>query len=187
MAPFPRPLRQHPEVGGTPTCDTRRHHGPARTLNVRTIGGACLVPTDPASWPKTSNRCLTATKCGHRRQAGEIPAWRRPNSVPGQRAAKLSWPGMASYPLDGPDAPACPLLGLAADRRSHFTYPHPGHRCFAKNHAAATDARRQSAYCLSIDFSACDRYRAWQRRAASGRPASSYGLDPSQRRADRTG
>jgi hypothetical protein len=63
-----------------------------------------------------------------------------------------------------PDAPGCPLLGLAADPRSHFTYPHPGHRCFAKNRPAATDASRQATYCLSFDFAACDRYRVWKAR-----------------------
>ena len=77
---------------------------------------------------------------------------------------------MVSTRLDGSDAPACPFLGLAADRRSHFTYPHPGHRCFAKQNAATTEARRQSTYCLSPNFTACDRYRAWQGRAESGRP-----------------
>jgi hypothetical protein len=76
---------------------------------------------------------------------------------------------MASIEIDGPEVPACPLLGLAADPRSHFTYPHPGHRCFARKDAAPADARRQSAYCLSPDFSACDRYRAWLSHADPGR------------------
>jgi hypothetical protein len=76
---------------------------------------------------------------------------------------------MAGVEHEVPDAPGCPLLGLAADRRSHFTYPHPGHRCFAKKHAATTEARRQATYCLSLNFTACDRYQAWQRRAESGR------------------
>jgi hypothetical protein len=82
----------------------------------------------------------------------------------------LSWPGMVSTRLDGSDAPACPFLGLAADRRSHFTYPHPGPRCFAKGRAATTHARRQATQCLSQDFAACDRYGAWQRLQESGRP-----------------
>jgi len=69
------------------------------------------------------------------------------------------------------DAPACPLLGLAADRRSHFTYPHPDHRCFATEHAAPTDAHRQSAYCLSASFDACDRFLARQRRGAASDPS----------------
>jgi hypothetical protein len=75
---------------------------------------------------------------------------------------------MATIELDGPDAPACPLLGLEADPRSHFTYPHPSHRCFAQKRPALTDARRQTTYCLSGDFTACDRYRASERVPESG-------------------
>jgi LysM domain len=80
----------------------------------------------------------------------------------------LSLPGMTSIELDGPDAPACPLLGLAADRRSHFTYPHPGHRCFAREHPATTDARRQATYCLSRGYTACNRYQTRQRPVPAG-------------------
>jgi hypothetical protein len=76
---------------------------------------------------------------------------------------------MATIELEEPDAPACPLLGLVADRRSHFTYPHPGHRCFAGGHPAPTDARRQVAYCLSLDYTACDRYGALRRPAPTGK------------------
>ena len=75
---------------------------------------------------------------------------------------------MVSPELDGLDAPVCPLLGLAADRRSHFTYPHPGHRCFAKRRPTTTDARRQAAYCLSPGYTACDRYEARKREAKAG-------------------
>jgi LysM repeat protein len=67
---------------------------------------------------------------------------------------------MASSDIDRLDAPACPFLGLVVDRRSRFTYPHPGHRCFATKHPATTDARRQVTSCLSLDFAACDRYPA---------------------------
>ena len=74
-------------------------------------------------------------------------------------------PAMASIELDGSDGPACPLLGLAADRGSHFMFPHPGHRCFAREHPATTDARRQATYCLSPGYAACDRYQAQRRRA----------------------
>jgi hypothetical protein len=76
---------------------------------------------------------------------------------------------MVTVKLDGPDAPVCPLLGLATDRRSHYSYPHLGHRCFAKGRPATTDAGRQATYCLSSGFSACDRYRAWRGPVASGR------------------
>ena len=69
-----------------------------------------------------------------------------------------------------PDPPACPLLGLAADPRSHFTYPHPGHRCFASGHPGTADAHRQTAYCLSPDFPKCDRFRKWLALPDTKRP-----------------
>jgi hypothetical protein len=56
------------------------------------------------------------------------------------------------------DGAACPHLGLAADRRSRFTYTHPGHRCFAKARPAVVDPARQATYCLSSAHAACDRY-----------------------------
>ena len=86
---------------------------------------------------------------------------------------------MAWIDPDGTDAPVCPLLGLTTDRRSHFTYPHPGHRCFAKGRPASTDASRQARYCLSANYTACDRFAARQTaaRAADGR-ASSPGSAP---------
>jgi LysM repeat protein len=77
---------------------------------------------------------------------------------------------MAGIVGNQPDPPACPLLGLAADRRSRFTYPHPGHRCFAKGHPAAADARRQTTYCLSVDYPKCDRFRAWSSVPETKRP-----------------
>jgi hypothetical protein len=77
---------------------------------------------------------------------------------------------MASAELDIRDAPACPLLGLAVDRRSHYTFPHPGHRCFATQPPGTTGPDRQSAYCLTAGFDACDRFRVFQRRPAAGAP-----------------
>ena len=80
---------------------------------------------------------------------------------------------MASSELYGLDVPACPLLGLADDRRSHFTYPNAGHRCFASKHPLTTDPGRQATYCLG-DYPTCDRYQARQRKAqGSERPQSS--------------
>jgi len=73
--------------------------------------------------------------------------------------------------LELPDAPACPFLGLAADRRSHFTFPHPEHRCFVKNHAAGTDARRQAGFCLTLEYATCDRYRSWEARGGKAATA----------------
>jgi LysM repeat protein len=66
---------------------------------------------------------------------------------------------MAHDEMGGPDALACPHLGLAADPRSHFTYPHPGHRCFVKDRAAVTDPGCQATHCLSGSYTGCDRYR----------------------------
>ena len=79
---------------------------------------------------------------------------------------------MVSAELDVPDAPACPLLGLAVDRRTHYTFPHPGHRCFATQPPRTTAPDRQSGYCLSADFARCDRFIAWMGRGAAGDPSS---------------
>src|ERR1035437_6516115 len=73
--------------------------------------------------------------------------------------------GMADSQFDRPDPRVCPLLGLAADRGSHFAFPHAGHRCFAVKHPDTPDPSRQSEYCLSGRFDECDRY---QRRRAAG-------------------
>ena len=66
---------------------------------------------------------------------------------------------MAHAEIGGPDALACPHLGLAADPRSHFIYPHPDHRCFVQDRMAATDPGRQATYCLSGSYAGCDRFR----------------------------
>lgn len=79
---------------------------------------------------------------------------------------------MASSEFDDPDVPACPFLGLAGDRRSHYTYPHPDHRCYASDRGLPTDPARQTTFCLGA-YATCDRYLARQRQAqprASGRP-----------------
>jgi hypothetical protein len=72
---------------------------------------------------------------------------------------------MVSIEPSGLEAQVCPLLGLESDRRTRYTYPHPDHRCFAKERAATTDARRQASYCLDPAFTACDRFQARERRA----------------------
>jgi hypothetical protein len=71
--------------------------------------------------------------------------------------------GMGSSELDWVDPPTCPFLGLAGDSRSHYTYPHPGHRCFATGRPANADAHRQTAFCVTPEYAACDRYQALQR------------------------
>jgi LysM domain len=91
---------------------------------------------------------------------------------------------MASADIDVPDAPACRLLGLAVDRRTHYTFPHPGHRCFATKSPGTTKLDRQSAYCLTARFDACDRFLVWQRRDAAGgasRPATASDVPRAQR------
>jgi LysM repeat protein len=70
-----------------------------------------------------------------------------------------------------PDPPACTLLGLVDDPRSHFTYPHQAHRCFASKSAQTTDLRRQQVFCLSGEFVECDRYVGWRRSVASKSPS----------------
>lgn len=74
---------------------------------------------------------------------------------------------------DLPDAPACPFLGLEADSRTRFTFPHPGHRCHAARGASTIDLARQSGYCLSSSYPACERFRAQLPRPAksAGAPA----------------
>lgn len=74
---------------------------------------------------------------------------------------------MGTLEGDIPDPPACTLLGLADDPRSHFTYPHQAHRCFASTRAQATDLRRQQVFCLSGEFVDCDRYVSWRSTMAS--------------------
>jgi hypothetical protein len=62
---------------------------------------------------------------------------------------------------DLPEAPACPLLGLAVDPRTRFTFPHPSHRCHASRKLLTIDRGRQSGYCLSSEFANCERFRAF--------------------------
>jgi hypothetical protein len=64
---------------------------------------------------------------------------------------------------------ACPLLGLVNDRQTHFTYPHPRHRCHVRAVPATIEPAHQGAYCLNRRFQDCDRYRAWQSENAAGR------------------
>jgi hypothetical protein len=79
---------------------------------------------------------------------------------------------MATSDLDGQDPPVCPLLGLAADHRSHFIYPHPGHRCFSASRPAPTDAAYQARFCLTPEFATCTRFVTWQKRSQESRGAA---------------
>jgi hypothetical protein len=75
---------------------------------------------------------------------------------------------MTTFDLDGADPSACPLLGLEGDPRSHFTYPHPGHRCFATDHPRTADVGRQTTYCLSDQYVNCDRFKGSKKGARAG-------------------
>jgi LysM repeat protein len=79
---------------------------------------------------------------------------------------------MTMFPAEGPDPPWCPLLGVVTDRRTHFTYPHPGHRCFAKGQPARIGAEQQSAYCLSAAFPTCARFDPSALDPAASEPRS---------------
>ena len=69
---------------------------------------------------------------------------------------------MADAEPDLTEARVCPLLGLPFDRRTHFAFPDPSHRCFAATRQATADASRQATYCLSGRYGECDRFRISQ-------------------------
>jgi hypothetical protein len=71
---------------------------------------------------------------------------------------------MGGFPHEVPDSSACPLLGLALDPRTRYTFPHLGHRCHAARPPRGIEPDRQSTYCLSLNFTACERHLASQRR-----------------------
>ena len=63
---------------------------------------------------------------------------------------------------------ACPRLGLAVDRRTRFTFPHPGHRCHSTPTPTVIEPGQQEACCLTLGFRACIRYGAWRGEGAEG-------------------
>ena len=65
------------------------------------------------------------------------------------------------------DPPACPLLGLALDPRTRYTFPHAAHRCHAAGSAKKIQRGHQSAVCLSATFATCGRYQSWERSLAA--------------------
>jgi hypothetical protein len=77
---------------------------------------------------------------------------------------------------DLPESPACPLLGLAADPATHFTFAQRDHRCHAKDRPKAIPAELQTGCCLAVEFASCDRYRAWL--GSSPKPAGSWMASP---------
>jgi len=68
---------------------------------------------------------------------------------------------MADLEPDGPDAPACPFIGLAGDPATRFTFPHPSHRCSAGSKSSSVAHTHQATFCLTEGFASCDRYRSW--------------------------
>lgn len=80
---------------------------------------------------------------------------------------------MAALDPDGIEAPACPFLGLLGDRRTRFTFPHPGHRCWASGHQRDVDLHRQVTYCLGRQYATCDRF-----------PGARQGVPPAAAAAD---
>ena len=75
---------------------------------------------------------------------------------------------MADVELDLTETPACPLLGLPFDRRTHYAFPDPAHRCFAAEELLTADLARQATYCLTDRFRECERFRGSQHPAAAG-------------------
>ena len=71
---------------------------------------------------------------------------------------------MGGLPHKVLDTPACPLVGLALDPRTRYTFANVGHRCHAARPSRGIEPDRQSTYCLSLNFTACERHLAWQRR-----------------------
>ena len=72
---------------------------------------------------------------------------------------------MACVELDLSDAPGCPLIGLAADRGTRYTFPHPDHRCYSSGSANGIKPEKQATHCLCLDYTSCDLYRVWQQAA----------------------
>jgi LysM repeat protein len=87
----------------------------------------------------------------HRRTDASHAAGREPDSTYDGEVMTIS-------ANDGLDPPWCPLLGVVSDRRTHFTYPHTGHRCFAGGRPVRIGADQQSTFCLTAAFPTCARF-----------------------------
>lgn len=92
---------------------------------------------------------------------------------------------MADVELDLTETPACPLLGLPFDRRTHYAIPDPAHRCFATEQLLTADLARQATYCLTGRFRECERFRGSQHPDAAGdwsrlSEAVERGIDPAE-------
>ncbi len=69
---------------------------------------------------------------------------------------------MADDAIDLTEVSSCPMLGLPFDRRTHYTFPDPAHRCFAEKRLATADPARQATNCLTSRFPECERFRGSQ-------------------------
>jgi LysM repeat protein len=66
----------------------------------------------------------------------------------------------------------CPLLALAADRRTAVDGVDGGHRCHALDPPVALERDRQSRLCLAPAHRRCERYLAFLGRGGSAQPGS---------------
>lgn len=55
----------------------------------------------------------------------------------------------------------CPLLGLRADRSTHFQMAYPDHRCHAFDRPTVIERAHQESYCLTSRFNVCVIYGAY--------------------------
>jgi hypothetical protein len=88
-----------------------------------------------------------------------------PSHFPAHRAGPAAGPATATasdmIPPMAPAAPeSCPLLGLLDDRETHFAFPQPEHRCFAKRNPGTIELEFQAEYCLTAAYPTCPRYRS---------------------------
>jgi hypothetical protein len=79
---------------------------------------------------------------------------------------------------------ACPLLGLAGDPRTRFTFAVASHRCYAGARPAPIELGHQGALCLSAAYPECGRFRAAQAAgrvdAPTPRPAAGGYVGPAE-------
>jgi len=131
----------------------------------RTIGRVCLVPMglwvvlESVAVGACAHRVWPRERCGRRGRADSGLGGPRPRcSI--STVHRYHDSRMTHRQPDLPDAPACPFLGLEADPRTRFTFPHPGHRCHAGRRPSAVEQALQARYCLSPDYAVCERFRA---------------------------
>ncbi len=143
-----------------------------RTIYSMTIGAPRLVPIGYRKAPIAA----TLVRARNTDRAARDPWVAAPTEAlgdgGGRRAATSGGidAAMSGIHVEPRDPPACPLLGLATDRRSHSTYPHSGHRCYAGIGPGTIDTRRQAACCLNRRFLGCDHFRSCLERISRSGP-----------------